>query len=78
MRKILEWIQNIVDPNYWATKIGEKSGLYEWAMKSPLRKWALSLTGWKWWFYQIVVCGIIFLFMEWILNQIGMTMLPWK
>ena len=78
MRKILEWIQNIVDPNYWATKIGEKSGLYEWAMKSPLRKWALSLTGWKWWFYQIVVCGIIFLTLEWILNQIGMTMLPWK
>ena len=78
MRKILEWIQNMVDPNYWATKIGEKSGLYEWAMKSPLRKWALSLTGWKWWFYQIVVCGIIFLIMEWLLNQIGMTMLPWK
>ena len=78
MRKILEWIQNIVDPNYWATKIGEKSGLYEWAMKSPLRKWALSLTGWKWWFYQIIVCGIIFLIMEWLLNQIGMTMLPWK
>ncbi len=78
MRKILEWIQNIVDPNYWATKIGEKSGLYEWAMKSPLRKWALSLTGWKWWFYQIIVCGIIFLIMEWVLNQIGMTMLPWK
>ena len=34
----------------------------------------LSLTGWKWWFYQIVVCGIIFLIMEWILNQIGITM----
>ena len=78
MRKILEWIQNVVDPNYWATKIGEKSGLYEWAMKSPLRKWALSLTGWKWWFYQIVVCGIVFLIIEWLLNQIGMTMLPWK
>ena len=55
-----------------------KQKLYEWAMESLLRKWALSLTGWKWWFYQIVVCGIIFLFMEWILNQIGMTMLPWK
>ena len=77
MKRILERIQNIVDPNYWATKIGEKSGLYEWAMKSPLRKWALSLTGWKWWFYQIVVCGIVFLFIEWLLNKIGMTMLPW-
>ena len=78
MRKILERIQNIVDPNYWATKIGEKTGLYDWASKSSLRKWALSLTGWKWWFYQIVVCGIVFLVIEWLLNQIGMTMLPWK
>ena len=36
-----------------------KERLYRWAMKSPLRKWALSLTGWKWWFYQIVVCTTI-------------------
>ena len=78
MKKILERLQNIVDPNYWATKIGQKSGLYEWASKSRIRKWALSLTGWKWWFYQIVVCGIVFLIIEWLLNQIGMTMLPWK
>lgn len=76
MRKILEMIKNWFDPNYWATKIGESSGLYEWASKSPIRKWALSLTGWKWWFYQIVVCGIMFLLVEWLLNKIGMTMLP--
>ena len=36
-----------------------KEILYSYAMKSPLRKWALSLTGWKWWFYQIVVCLLI-------------------
>ena len=78
MIKFLKKLGDIVDPNYWAEKIGEKSGLFEWAKKSPLRKWALSLTGWKWWFYQIVVCGIVFLFMEWLLNKIGMTILPWK
>ena len=78
MIKFLKKLGDIVDPNYWAEKIGEKFGLFEWAKKSPLRKWALSLTGWKWWFYQIVVCGIVFLFMEWLLNKIGMTMLPWK
>ena len=55
-----------------------KKYLYGLAMKSPLRKWALSLTGWKWWFYQIVVCGIIFTILELLLNQIGMTMLPWR
>ena len=52
-----------------------KEYLYSLAMQSPLRKWALSLTGWKWWFYQIVICGIIFIIL---LNKIGMTMLPWK
>jgi hypothetical protein len=55
-----------------------KEKLYRWAMGSSLRIWALSLTGWKWWFYQIVVCGAIFLILEWLLNKIGMTMLPWK
>ena len=55
-----------------------KEYLYSLAMQSPLRKWALSLTGWKWWFYQIVVCGVIFLSIELLLNKIGITMLPWK
>ena len=77
MIKLLKKLKDIVDPNYWAQKIGIESGLYDWAMKSPLRKWALELTGWKWWFYQIVVCGIIFGVLEYLLNLIGMTMLPW-
>ena len=78
MIKFLKLLKNIVDPNYWAEKIGMKYSLYDWAMKSPLRKWALSLTGWKWWFYQIVVCGIMFVILECLLNLIGMTMLPWR
>ena len=52
--------------------------LYNIAMESPLRKWALELTGWKWWFYQIIVCGIMFVILECLLNLIGMTMLPWR
>ena len=55
-----------------------KDYLYNIAMKSPLRKWALELTGWKWWFYQIVVCGIMFVILECLLNLIGMIMLPWR
>ena len=58
------------------TKI--KNYLYNIAMKSPLRKWALSLTGWKWWVWQLVVGSIIFTFLELLLNLIGLTMLPWK
>ena len=78
MIKLLKILKNIIDPNYWAGKIGMKSGLYDWAMTSPLRKWTLELTGWKWWFYQIVVCGIFFIVLECLLNLIGMTMLPWR
>ena len=47
-------------------------------MKSPLRKWALSLTGWKWLTWQLVVGGIVLVILECLLNSIGLTMLPWK
>tara|TARA_R110001606_G_scaffold382918_2_gene544922 strand:- start:369 stop:563 length:195 start_codon:yes stop_codon:yes gene_type:complete len=62
---------------YWTEKISDKSGLNDTAMKSPLRKWALELTGWKWWLYQIVVGGVFFIIIECLLNLIGMTILPW-
>ena len=52
--------------------------LYKWAIQSPIRKWALGLEGWKFWFYQIVVAGIGFAVIEYLLNLIGITMLPWK
>ena len=58
------------------TKI--KNHLYNIAMKSPLRKWALSLTGWKWWWWQLVGGSIVFAVLEYLLNLIGLTMLPWK
>ena len=75
--KFLKSIKNFVDPNYWAEKIGNKTGAYDKAHNSKLAQWARSLTGWKWWFYQIVVCGVFFIIIEFILRQIGMTMLPW-
>ena len=55
-----------------------KTYLYNIAMKSPLRKWALSLTGWKWWFWQLVVGSIVFILLECLLNLIGLSMLPWR
>ena len=55
-----------------------KQYLYNIAMQSPIRKWALSLTGWKWWVWQLVVGGIFIVIVEYLLNQIGMTIIPWK
>ena len=53
-----------------------KKYLYNLAKKSPIRKWALSLTGWKWLVWQLVIGGIFFTIVELILNQIGMTIIP--
>jgi hypothetical protein len=38
----------------------------------------LNLTGWKWWFYQIVVGGIFLILMELLLNLVNITLLPWR
>jgi|TARA_X000000368_G_C22608806_1_gene527046 hypothetical protein len=55
-----------------------KQYLYNKAMQSPIRKWALSLTGWKYWVWQLVIGGIFFIWVELLLNSIGMTIIPWK
>ena len=52
--------------------------LYNIAMKSSLRKWALSLTGWRWLVWQLIIGGMFFIIIEYLLNQIGMTIIPWK
>ena len=55
-----------------------KEYLYNKAIQSPIRKWALSLTEWKWLVWQLVVGGVFFIIVEYLLNQIGMTIIPWK
>jgi hypothetical protein len=55
-----------------------KQYLYNKAMQSPIRKWALSLTGWRWWVWQLIVGGIFIIIVEYLLNLIGMTIIPWK
>ncbi len=78
VRKILIAFGNMFDPGWYANKINEKLGIYEWTKKSRFRKWQEGLTGWKFWAWQIVG-GITFvIIMEFLLNKIGMTMLPWK
>ena len=57
-------------------KIKEK--LYQKAMQSPIRKWALKLKGWKWWVWQLVIGGIFFIIIEAMLNSLDLTMIPWK
>ncbi len=75
--KILKAIKNSVDPNYWAEKIGNKTGAYDKAHNSKLAQWSRSLTGWQYWTYQIIGGVIFVVIIEFILRQIGMTMLPW-
>ena len=77
MIKILKFIKDIVDPGYWANKIDKKFGLYDKAKKSSIRKWALELDGWKWWTWQLGAGLLFVIVIEFVLNKIGMTMLPW-
>ena len=78
MIRLLKKLKDWVSPGYWAELIGDKSGLYRKAQHSSLRQWALQLTGSKWWFYQIVVLGIVFILLELLLNLINLTLLPWR
>ena len=78
MIKFLKLLSDIVDPNYWASKISKKSGLEEKARNSKFRKWEAGLTGWKHWAWQLIVGGIVFAVLEWLLNLIGLTMIPWR
>ena len=76
--KFLKGLKNAVSPNYWADRIGEKSGAYDKARNSKLIQRVDRLEGWKWWAWQLGPCLIILILIELGLNQIGMTMLPWK
>jgi len=72
--KLKDW----VDPNYWASEVGESSGLYDKSRIFKTRKWADSLVVWKWCAWQIGVGLIFVIVIEYLLNMIGMTMLPWR
>ena len=78
MIKILKCIKNFVSSGYWAEKIGNKSGLFNKAKNSSLRKWVDNLDPMSWLVWQIVVGAIFFTVIELILNMIGMTIIPWK
>ena len=82
MLKIIMWpfimLKNIVDPNYWANKIGNKTGAYDKAHNIKLAKWSRSLTGWRWWAWKIGGGLLFFVVLEFVLNLIGFSMLPWR
>jgi len=71
-------LKNILDGNWWAERIANKTGIYDIAKESKIRLWALGLTGWRYWTYQIGG-GILFvIIIETILNQINLSILPWR
>jgi hypothetical protein len=76
--KLLKTIKNVVDPNYWASEIGNKTGAYDKAHNSKLANWSRSLTGWKWWAWQLGGGLVFVIVMELLLNLLGMSMLPWR
>ena len=77
MSKFLKKIADWVDPNYWAEKIGDKTGAYDKAHNSSLAEWSRNLTGWKWWAWQLLGSFIGLIIIEILLNLVGMTIIPW-
>ena len=55
--------------------IGEKSGAYDKARNSKIRRWADGLTGWKYWAWQLGGGILAVIVIELVLNQFSMTML---
>ena len=78
MIKLLKKLKDLTSPSYYAELIGDKYGLWDKALNNRFRHYVLNLTGWKWWFYQIVICGIVFILLELLLNLINLTLLPWR
>lgn len=76
--KFLKKLKNWSDPNYWGQVLGEKSGAFEKAENSKLRQWVDNLEGWKWWAWQLGPGLLIIIVLELLINQVGMTMLPWR
>ena len=76
--KFLKKLKNWADPNYWGQVLGEKTGAFEKAENSKLRKWVDNLEGWKWWAWQLGPGLLIIIVLELLINQVGMTMLPWR
>ena len=68
MIKFLKLLSDIVDPNYWASKISKKTGLEEKARNSKFRKWEAGLTGWKHWLWQIGGGILFFIVFEYLIN----------
>ena len=78
MIRLLKKLKALVSPGYYAELIGHKYGLWDWALNNRFRHYVLNLTGWKWWFYQIVVGGVFLILMELLLNLVNITLLPWR
>ena len=75
----LIWVKNILDHEWWADLIGEKSGAYDRARKpNKFKEWKSKQPLWKQAFIEILLLTLIALAFEPVLNMLGMSMLPWR
>ena len=65
----LVWLKNILDHEWWADFIGEKSGAYERARKpNKFKEWKLKQPLWKQFFIEVLMFTLIALAFEPVLN----------
>ena len=73
------WLKNVLDVQWWANFIGNKTGLFQRARKpNKFKEWKSKQPLWKQAFIEILLLTLIVLAFEPLLNMVGMSMLPWR
>ena len=76
----LIWVKNLLDPDWWADLIGEKSGAYDRARNNRYRRWLETLPMKKKIAIELGVALPLMILMDHyiLMPYLGMAMLPWN
>jgi hypothetical protein len=85
MKKLLKFIfwplimlKNILDANWWANKIADKTNMEEKIQGSRFNRWQNSLPQPYRFIFKTSMLIICIYFIEMYFNLIDMSMLPWR
>ena len=76
----LIWFKNIIDPQWWANLIGNKTGLFQRARNNRYRRWLETLPPRKKIAIELGVALPLMILMDHyiLMPYLGMAMLPWN
>ena len=74
------WFKDIIDPQWWANFIGNKTGLFQRASNNPYKRWLETLPPRKKIAIELGVAIPLMILMDHyiLMPYLGMAMLPWN